>query len=58
MLFLIRAIDGLNQRTAQVIRWLALFMVLVTVTIVILRYLFGIGAIFLQESVMYMHGIL
>ena len=33
-------------------------MVLVTVTIVVLRYVFEIGAIPLQESVMYMHGIL
>lgn len=58
MMMLVRTIDLFNQRIAQGIRWLALFMVLVTVTIVVSRYQFGIGAIFLQESVMYMHGIL
>lgn len=55
---LINAIDRLNERLSQTVRWLALFMVLVTVTIVVLRYVFGIGAIFLQEGVMYMHGFL
>lgn len=55
---LINVIDRLNERLAQTVRWLALFMVLVTVTIVVLRYVFGIGAIFLQEGVMYMHGFL
>ena len=33
-------------------------MVLLTITVVILRYVFAIGAIPLQESIMYMHGIL
>ena len=55
---IIESIDALNQNLARGIRWLALAMVLVTVTIVVLRYVFEIGAIPLQESVMYMHGIL
>lgn len=55
---IIESIDALNQSLARGIRWLALAMVLVTVTIVVLRYVFEIGAIPLQESVMYMHGIL
>lgn len=58
MTLLIKAIDRLNERLSHAVRWLALFMVLVTVTIVVLRYLFGVGAIFLQEGVMYMHGCL
>jgi TRAP-type mannitol/chloroaromatic compound transport system permease small subunit len=33
-------------------------MVLMTLTVVVLRYAFNEGAIVLQESVMYMHGIL
>jgi TRAP-type mannitol/chloroaromatic compound transport system permease small subunit len=32
-------------------------MVLVTLLVVLLRYLFGQGAILLQESVIYMHGL-
>ena len=42
----------------QPIRWLALVMVVLTMGIVLLRYAFGSGSVFMQESVMYMHGIL
>ena len=38
------------------IAWLTLAMVLVTFTIVILRYAFNIGWIAMQESVIYMHA--
>ena len=38
------------------IAWLTLFMVLVTFLIVVLRYVFGIGWIALQESVVWMHA--
>jgi TRAP-type mannitol/chloroaromatic compound transport system permease small subunit len=51
-------IDALSTRITQVVRWLALVMVLVTVAVVVLRYAFAIGAIPLQESVIYMHGVL
>ncbi len=43
---------------SRVVRWLALAMVLATISIVVLRYVFSAGAIPLQESVTYMHGIL
>ena len=39
------------------LRWFVLIMVLVTVTVVVLRYALETGAIFLQESVMYLHGL-
>jgi len=51
-------IDGLVAKIAHAVRWLAVAMVLMTVAIVILRYAFSVGAIALQESVMYMHGLL
>lgn len=51
-------IDRLDSKIASMIKWLSLFMVLVTMLIVLLRYVFNVGAIALQESVMYMHGIL
>ena len=51
-------VDRINAQLAGAIRWLALFMVLATVTVVVLRYVFSVGAIPLQESVMYMHGVL
>ena len=50
--------DVITTQLAHLVRWLGLAMVMVTMLIVILRYLFNIGAIGLQESVMYMHGIL
>ncbi len=42
----------------QAVSWLSLLMVLVTVTVVILRYVFGMGWIWLQESVTFMHAAL
>ncbi len=37
--------------------WLTLLMVIATTAVVILRYAFDIGAISLQESITYMHGL-
>ncbi|MFD2741000.1 TRAP transporter small permease subunit [Sulfitobacter aestuarii] len=51
-------IDGLNRVTAKLIRWLALFMVLVQFAIVVGRYVFGVNSIAVQESVLYMHATL
>jgi TRAP-type mannitol/chloroaromatic compound transport system permease small subunit len=42
----------------QPIRWLTLAMVVLTMGIVLLRYAFGSGSVFIQESIMYMHGVL
>ena len=47
-----RANDGLGRAVAS----LTLAMVLVTVVIVVLRYGFSIGFIWMQESVRFMHG--
>jgi TRAP-type mannitol/chloroaromatic compound transport system permease small subunit len=38
------------------VRWLALGMVLLQFGIVLLRYVFGISTMFLNESVLYLHG--
>lgn len=37
--------------------WLTLFMVLVTFVIVVMRYVFDAGLIWLQESVIWMHAV-
>jgi len=37
--------------------WLTLIMVIVTVVIVIMRYVFDAGAVWLQESVVWMHAV-
>lgn len=54
----ITAIDSINKRIGESIRWFALTMVLLQFAIVMLRYLFGISFIFLSEAVLYMHAAL
>ena len=49
-----RFIDALGRGTA----WLSLLMAAVTLVVVVLRYVFNIGAIPLQELVVYMHAVL
>lgn len=51
---LLRAI---NDHLGRACAWLTLFLVLGTTVVVILRYGFGIGAIALQEAVMYAHAL-
>ena len=49
-------IDRFSRTTGRVTAWLTLFMVITTFVIVVLRYAFGIGLIWLQESVTWMHA--
>lgn len=49
-------LDRLSIITGNTISWLTLAMVLVTCVVVVLRYIFGIGFIWLQESVTWMHA--
>ena len=51
-------IDGINKTTAHLVRWLALFMVLIQFSIVMGRYVFGVNSIAAQESVLYLHSTL
>ncbi len=53
---LFRAIDGLNERIGATVAWFALAMVLIQFLVVLLRYVFGVGSLFLQESIVYLHG--
>lgn len=50
-------IDRLNNWIGRCGAWFALLMVAVTVVIVVLRYVFQIGSIALQESVMYINAL-
>lgn len=56
LLRLAERIDSLSEATGRVIGWLTLAMVLTTFVIVVLRYLFNVGWISLQESVTWMHA--
>jgi TRAP-type mannitol/chloroaromatic compound transport system permease small subunit len=49
-------IDRLNERIGRAVAWLTLAMVLVTATVVVLRYFFNVGFIWMQESVTWMHA--
>ena len=50
------SLDRFAEKTGRIIAWLTLAMVLTTVSIVVLRYLFNSGSIALQESVTYLHA--
>ena len=51
-------IDALNHAIGRSAAWLALAMVLVQFSVVVMRYVFGIGSIMMQEAIIYMHGVL
>ena len=55
---LVNFIDRLNERIGHAMAWVALVMVLVQFTVVVMRYVFAIGNIAMQESIWYMHGII
>jgi TRAP-type mannitol/chloroaromatic compound transport system permease small subunit len=52
----LRVIDRLNNRIGVTVAWFALAMVLIQFLVVLLRYVFGVGSLFLQESIVYLHG--
>ena len=49
-------LERINVHIGRAIAWLTLIMVLVTFVIVVMRYLFDSGWIWLQESVTWMHA--
>ena len=53
-----RAIDAVNERIGRGVAWFALIMVLLQFTVVVMRYVFGLGSIFMQEGVIYLHAAL
>ena len=53
-----RYIDAFNENIGKAIAWLALLMVMVQFVVVVMRYVFGMGSLFLQESVIYLHAVL
>jgi len=50
-------IDNANRRLGEALSWLTSLMVLVTFVVVVLRYVFDTGWIWLQESVTWMHAL-
>lgn len=50
-------IDRLNEWCGRTIAWLTLAMVVVTFTVVVLRYAFNLGWVAMQETVTWMHAV-
>ena len=48
-------VDSVNEGVGRAVSWLTLVMVLLTFAIVVLRYGFNLGWIWLQESLTYLH---
>jgi TRAP-type mannitol/chloroaromatic compound transport system permease small subunit len=53
---LANTIDATNDWIGRGIAWLTLTMVLVEFTVVLSRYVFGLGSTLMQESIVYMHA--
>ena len=53
----VRFIDQLNEIIGRGIAWLTLAMVIIGFVVVVLRYVFSIGFVWLQESYVWLHGI-
>jgi TRAP-type mannitol/chloroaromatic compound transport system permease small subunit len=50
-------IDRFSIATGKAAAWLTLFMVIVTFVVVVMRYVFDAGLIWIQESVVWMHAV-
>lgn len=50
-------LDALAERIGRLVSWLTLGMVLATVIVVVMRYAAGVGLIWLQESINWMHSL-
>ena len=53
----VNLVDRLNERIGRAIAWMTLLMVLITFVVVILRYVYAIGWVWLQESYVWLHGV-
>jgi TRAP-type mannitol/chloroaromatic compound transport system permease small subunit len=51
-------IDRLTAAVGRAVTWCLLAMVLVQVTVVLMRYVFGVGSIWLTEAIVYAHATL
>ncbi len=53
---LLQRLEALNIAVGRAVAWLTVCMVIVTIAVVILRYWFDLGWIWLQETVNWMHA--
>ncbi|MDP6405809.1 MAG: TRAP transporter small permease subunit [Alphaproteobacteria bacterium] len=50
-------VDAVNDVLGRGVAWLTLVMVLMQFAVVVMRYVFGLSSIYMQESIVYMHAI-
>jgi TRAP-type mannitol/chloroaromatic compound transport system permease small subunit len=55
---LARLCDRINAGVGHAVAWITLLVVLIQFTIVVMRYVFGVGSLSMQQSVVYLHGAL
>jgi TRAP-type mannitol/chloroaromatic compound transport system permease small subunit len=53
----VRFVDRLNDALGRAVAWLTLAMVLIAFAVVILRYIYAVGWVWMQESYVWLHGI-
>lgn len=58
VLALAAGIDRLTAAVGQAVKWCVLFMVVIEVAAVLMRYVFGLGSIWLSEAIVYAHATL
>ncbi len=52
-----RWVDGINEWVGRTVSWLSFGIVVVTFLVAMLRYIFNLGWVWMQESYVWMHGI-
>ncbi|MEE4240561.1 MAG: TRAP transporter small permease subunit [Desulfopila sp.] len=55
---IISSLEKINLIVGSCVKWFALLMVLLQFAIVVMRYVFGVSYIFLNEGVLYLHAFL
>lgn len=53
----VRLVDGFSDRVGRAVSWLTLGVVLVCFTVVVLRYVFSIGFVWMQDLYVWLHGV-
>ena len=50
-------IDSANEAIGRAVSWLSLGVVLVTFVVVVMRYVFGLGSLYMQHSIIFLNAI-
>ncbi len=54
----VKALSFVNSVVGTTVAWLTLAMVVIQFSVVVMRYVYGVNSIALQESVLYAHGVM